>query len=190
MVFTLLKDSQTSYGWITILAHWLTAFTVVGMFIAGLWMVDLDYYSEWYKTAPHYHKSVGLILALLTLLRLLWRIKQTSPGTLGKNWEKLAAKLTHRLLYILLFSLFFSGYLISTADGRGIEVFNWYTVPSLGEFIDNQEDIAGDFHEWFAYGLIGFASLHAVAAFKHHLLDKDLTLIRMLKPQITQSKQQ
>lgn len=153
-------------------------------------MVDLDYYSEWYKVAPHYHKSIGLLLALITFFRLLWKMKQISPNTLGENWEKLAAKLTHRLLYVLLVCMFVSGYLISTADGRGIEVFNWFILPSLGEFIDNQEDTAGEFHEWFAYALIGFASFHAVAAFKHHIFDKDLTLIRMLKPQIKQSKQQ
>ena len=159
------------------------------MFTVGLWMVDLDYYSQWYKTAPHYHKSAGLVLAMVTVLRLLWRIKQISPSTFGKNWEKLAAKLTHRLLYVVLVCLFVSGYLISTADGRGIEVFNWFTIPSLGEFVTNQEDTAGEFHEWFAYGLIGLASLHAMAAFKHHILDKDLTLIRMLKPQLKQSNQ-
>ena len=117
-------------------------------------------------------------------------MKQISPSTFGKNWEKLTAKFTHRLLYILLICMFVSGYLISTGDGRGIEVFNWFTLPSLGEFIDNQEDIAGDFHEWFAYGLIAFTSLHALAALKHHILDKDLTLLKMLKPQINQSKQQ
>lgn len=181
---TLLKDTPASYGWITIIAHWLTAVVVVCMFIAGLWMVDLDYYSQWYKTAPHYHKSAGLVLAFLTVLRLVWKIRQIPPKTLGKDWERVVAKLAHRLLYILLASLFVSGYLISTADGRGIDVFNWFTLPSLGEFIEDQEDTAGQLHEWFAYGLIGLAFLHAMAALKHHSLDKDRTLSRMLKPQL------
>lgn len=147
-------------------------------------MVDLDYYSQWYKTAPHYHKSAGLVLAFLTVLRLVWKIRQIPPKTLGKDWERVVAKLAHRLLYILLASLFVSGYLISTADGRGIDVFNWFTLPSLGEFIEDQEDTAGQLHEWFAYGLIGLAFLHAMAALKHHSLDKDRTLSRMLKPQL------
>jgi len=114
---------------------------------------------------------------------LVWKIKQISPNTLGRDWEQFLAKLTHRLLYILLASLFVSGYLISTADGRGIDVFNWFTLPSLGEFIEDQEYTAGQMHEWFAYGLIGLSFLHALLALKHHILDKDRILIRMLKPQ-------
>ena len=66
-VVTLLKETPASYGWITIIAHWLSAPAVVCMFVVGLWMVDLDYYSQWYKAAPHYHKSAGLVLALLTV---------------------------------------------------------------------------------------------------------------------------
>jgi cytochrome b561 len=186
-VLTLFKDTPASYGWITIIAHWLTAVVVAFMFIAGLWMVDLDYYSEWYKTAPHYHKSAGLVLALLTALRLLWKIIQSPPKTFGKDWERLLAKLTHRLLYLLLASLFVSGYLISTADGRGIDVFNWFTLPSIGELIKDQEDTAGQIHEWFAYSLICLAFLHVLAALKHHILDRDQTLLRMLKLNVKQS---
>lgn len=73
-----------------------------------------------------------------------------------------------------------SGYLISTADERPIEVFGWFSVPSFGSFIDNQEDIAGTIHEWLAYVLIALASVHALAALKHHFIDKDNTLKRML----------
>jgi cytochrome b561 len=88
----------------------------------------------------------------------------------------------HFALYILLLCLFISGYLISTADGRGIEVFNWFIVPSMGEFVDNQEDLAGAFHDWLAYGLVCLVVLHVLAALKHHYLDKDTSLVRMLKP--------
>ena len=76
--------------------------------------------------------------------------------------------------------MFLSGYLISTADGRGIEVFNWFEVPGLGSFIENQEDLAGQVHEYAAYILIGLSSLHALAALKHHFMNKDNTLKKML----------
>ncbi|MOA52423.1 hypothetical protein D3C78_1757160 [compost metagenome] len=74
----------------------------------------------------------------------------------------------------------FSGYLISTADGRGIEVFGWFTVPATLSGIDGQEDIAGVVHLWLAWGLIGMAALHALAALKHHFIDRDATLSQML----------
>jgi cytochrome b561 len=178
----MLSNSQSSYGWLAISIHWLSAVVVLSMFTIGLWMVDLDYYSEWYNTAPDYHKSVGILLAIMTVFRVFWTRKQVTPQALGKNWEKKSAKAAHFALYTLLFCLFISGYLISTADGRGVEVFNWFAVPSMGEFVDNQEDIAGEVHEWLAYSMISLVVLHALAALKHHSVDKDTSLIRMLKP--------
>ena len=160
--------------------HWLSAILVIGLFAAGYWMVDLSYYSEWYKTAPHWHKSVGLCFVVITISRLIWKLISTSPPIEGSAFEKKAATSAHHLIYILLFTMFLSGYLISTADGRGIDVFDWFQVPGLGSFIEDQEDYAGLVHEYVAYTLIGLASLHALAALKHHFINKDNTLKKML----------
>lgn len=184
----MIKNSRTSYGWPTIAIHWLSALVVVAMFAAGWWMVELDYYSTWYKTAPFYHKSVGILLVMVTLFRLAWRLSQFSPHKLGLKWEQQAAKITHIVLYLLIFALFCSGYLISTADERGIDVFNWFTLPSFGELFNAQADLAGIVHQWLAYTLIGLASLHALAALKHHFVDKDQTLSRMLSPTTKKEK--
>jgi cytochrome b561 len=75
-----------------------------------------------------------------------------------------------------------SGYLISTADGRAIDVFNLFSVPALVSGFDNQEDIAGLVHQIIAYSLIALVVLHALAALKHHFIDRDRTLKRMLNP--------
>lgn len=64
----------------------------------------------------------------------------------------------------------------STADGRAIEVFNWFSMPAVGELFLNQADIAGEIHYYLAYSLIGLAALHALAALKHHYINKDNTL--------------
>lgn len=175
-----MSNGVSGYNKLAKLLHWLSAIIIIGLFAAGFWMVDLSYYSDWYKTAPHWHKSVGLCLMLLTVGRLIWKIKSTSPAIEGTAFEKKAASAAHHLLYVLLFTLFISGYLISTADGRGIEIFNWFELPGLGSFVENQEDIAGWIHEYTAYSLIGLASLHALAALKHHFIDKDNTLKKML----------
>ena len=176
----MLKNNSKGYGLISILLHWLSLFIVSGLFGVGLWMVDLSYYSEWYRTAPHWHKSVGILFALAILFRLCWNTFQTRPSAMGSNIEKFAAKMAHKLLYLLLFALFISGYLISTADNRGIDVFDWFHVPGMGSLFEDQEDIAGLVHEWLAYSLISLAVLHGVAALKHHFADKDDTLKRML----------
>lgn len=175
-----MPQSVSQYNIVAKIIHWLSALTIVALFAAGYWMVDLTYYSEWYKIAPHWHKSVGLILFALTFFRLIWKFISQSPEIEGASWEKLGAKIAHALLYILLFATFISGYMISTADGRGIEVFNWFTLPGLGSFIENQEDIAGEVHFYLTYSLIGLASLHALAALKHHFINKDDTLKKMI----------
>ena len=173
---------QHRYSLIAILLHWSSAVVVIGMFAVGVWMVDLDYYSSWYQRAPHWHMSVGILLAMLTIYRLVWKLIKPVHSASGSKLEQSAAKLVHALLYLLLFTLFFSGFLIPTGDGRGIEVFDWFTVPSLGEWFADQKDIAGEIHEYVAYGLIGLVILHALAAIKHHVIDKDDTLKKMLKP--------
>lgn len=177
----MLRNSTERYGLVAIFIHWLSALTIFGLFILGFWMVDLSYYSEWYRLGPHYHKSVGLILGFLTIARLVWKFNNASPKPLGKsNTENTLASLAHLFLYIGLIILIISGFLISTADGRGIDVFNWFTLPSLGELFANQEDIAGDIHKYSAYALITLAVLHMLAALKHHFISKDNTLKRML----------
>ncbi|GAA5646852.1 MULTISPECIES: cytochrome b [Vibrio] len=160
--------------------HWISAAVIIGMFAVGLWMVDLTYYSQWYKTAPHWHKSVGIILAAVTIFRIVWKHVTLSPKVEGKAYEVILAKLAHSAIYLLLLVIFISGYLISTEDGRGIDVFNWFTVPGAGAFFEGQADTAGTIHYYAAWALILLAALHAVAALKHHFIDKDNTLRKMI----------
>lgn len=180
----MLKNSTQGYGLIAIVIHWLVALAVFGLFALGYWMVDLGYYSDWYQTAPMLHKSIGLCLFSVMLFRLGWRLINPKPHGLSNHqaWEKTLAKLGHLALYLLLFCLMISGYLISTADGRAISVFGWFDVPALLSGLPQQEEIAGDVHEILAWSLIALSAGHALAALKHHFIDKDSTLSRMLKP--------
>ena len=82
-------------------------------------------------------------------------------------------------LYFGILLLVVSGYLISTEDGRPIAVFDWFEVPALGALFAAQADIAGLVHQYVAYSVISLAVLHALAALKHHFIDKDATLKRM-----------
>ena len=67
------RNSPTHYGLTSIVLHWLVAVAVFGLFALGFWMVGLNYYSSWYRTAPDLHKSIGILLLLVMLLRVLWR---------------------------------------------------------------------------------------------------------------------
>ena len=179
----MLANKPEGYGLISIIFHWVSGFTILGLFALGYWMVELTYYSAWYQDAPHIHKSVGLLLLALSFGRLLWRWFSKNPDALSHaKWEQKVASFTHLLLYLLMLSIMFSGILISTADGRNIWVFDWFEVPFPGELFNNQADVAGAIHKYAAYSLIVLVVLHAAGAIKHHVVDKDATLRRMLKP--------
>jgi len=177
----MLRNTEDRYGLVAVLLHWVTAVVVVALFILGLWMVDLTYYDPWYRRAPDIHKAIGVLLFLTLLLRLIWRHFSPPPQpeqTLA-DWERRAATIAHGLLYLLLFSVMVSGYLISTADGRPIDVFGLFQVPASVTGLNNQADIAGDVHFILAVSTISLASIHALAALKHHFIDRDRTLLRM-----------
>lgn len=177
-----LRNSSSRYGLVSIVMHWGVALAVFGLFALGLWMMGLDYYSTWRKEAPELHKSIGLVLLAVMLARVAWRFISPPPPALPNHGKltRLASKAGHSLLYFGLFAVMIAGYLISTADGVGIPVFGLFEVPALVSNLPDQADIAGEIHFYLAWGLVIFAGLHGLAALKHHFIDRDATLKRML----------
>lgn len=174
-------SSNQEYALVMKLIHWLSAVTIVALFALGLWMMSLDYSHLWYQKAPEWHVAVGFFLVMLTLLRLLYRIFLPMPKALpGPRWQIVVATTVHWLFYGLLLAMLVTGYLIVTAKGEPLIIFNWFALPSLVTGIDNLEDTMGDLHEWFAYVIIGLSVLHSGAALKHHFIDRDGTLKRMI----------
>lgn len=174
------RDTADTYGQLSILLHWLIAGVVSGLFALGLWMVGLDYYDAWYHRAPALHKGIGVLLLGVMLLRAAWRCGNPQPRLSGTPLQRGLARAMHRSLYGLLFAVIISGYLISTADGRPVDVFGLMQLPATLSGLEQQEDIAGIFHKVLAMLMMALAALHALAALKHHLIDHDRTLLRML----------
>ena len=81
-----MKQNVDQYNFLAKVNHWLSAAIIIGLFAAGLWMVDLDYYSAWYQDAPHWHKSVGLMLAAYTVFRVIWKMLTSSPQIEGYSF--------------------------------------------------------------------------------------------------------
>lgn len=177
-----LRNSSSRYGAVSIFLHWSVALAVFGLFALGLWMVGLDYYDPWRKEAPDLHKSIGLTLLAVMVIRLVWRFISPPPPPLASYSPatRVGAKLGHVFLYLSLFALMTAGYLISTAEGVGIPVFGLFEVPALISSLPDQADVAGVVHLWLAWTVVIFAVLHGLAAFKHHFIDRDVTLTRML----------
>lgn len=177
----MLKNSSKSYGWVSIALHWLMAIGLIYTFGLGLYMVELTYYDSWYHGSLALHKSIGLLLIAALLLRLSWRWFNTQPAPLSApHWQQRTAHYLHGGLYAVLAALMLSGFLISTADGKGVSFFELLEVAAIPLSIDNQEDLAGEIHHLLAWLLCAMVALHALAAIKHHLIDKDRTLKRIL----------
>ncbi len=164
------------------LLHWLVAITIFVMLGLGLWMTGLDYYHPWYRLGPDIHRSTGILLFIVILLRLAWRLGEITPDPdpNHKQWEIRSAHIAHLLLYLLPLAIALSGYLMSSADGRAVSVFGWFNIPSIYTGLERQEDFMGEIHEILAWSLITVAAVHTAGALKHHFIDRDSTLIRML----------
>ena len=115
------RNSSRRYGIISIGLHWIFALAVYGMFGLGLWMVTLSYYDGWYHQAPELHKSIGVLLMLGLVLRVIWRHISPPPAAqkTHSKFTRVSAVAAHIALYALLFAILISGYLISTADEIG-----------------------------------------------------------------------
>ena len=177
-------NNSTQVTWPTAIRvlHWLSALFIIGLFFLGLWMRSLDYYHPWYQDAPYLHKSFGLTLLLIFIVRLIFRKISRIPPDLSSHqpWEIKIAHMTHRLLYLGLILILTSGYLIASADNRPISVFEFFEIPVILTAFEQQEDWAGALHKWGAYILMAVVTLHILGALKHHFIDKDRTLKRML----------
>ncbi len=177
-----LRNTSRRYGIISISLHWIFAIAVYAMFGLGLWMVTLSYYDGWYHQAPELHKSIGVLLMMGLVIRVIWRhisLPPAAPKTHSK-FTRISAVAAHITLYALLFALLISGYLISTAEGKPISVFGIFDVPATLADAGSQADIAGVIHLWLAWSVVILSVLHGLAALKHHFIDKDDTLKRML----------
>jgi cytochrome b561 len=177
------NNTNEKFGLLSKFLHWLSAAMIIGLFALGYWMMGLEYDHPWYHNAPHWHKSVGILLILVTFIRIIWRCYSAIPKPIATHsrFTRRAGSLVHILLYGLICIVLLAGYMLAGTDGKAIAIFNWFSLPALGEIVLDQAELFGKLHEISAYVLMIFAVLHAVAALKHHFIDKDQTLSRMLK---------
>lgn len=176
-----IKNLADRWGGVSLALHWLTALMILGLVVVGLAMQELSN-SPTKIQVYALHKSIGLTVLALTVLRLLWRlvagVPQPEPGL--PRWQQAAASVSHGLLYVILLAMPLSGWLYNSASGFPLKWFGLFSLPRLSGYDADVKAFALAAHETLFLLLAAIVTVHALAALKHHYLDRDRTLVRML----------
>lgn len=174
------RNTETHWGVVTKLFHWGMLLLFIAMFVLANTMDGMPKGPE--KAAIiGLHKSIGITILLLAVLRLLWRISGKVPASLAPTrLLQCAAAAGHAMLYMLMIVMPLSGYVMSMSAGRGINWFGLGQVPDLIGPDESRADMAHDAHEIVAGVVLLMLVLHVLAALWHHFRLKDATLRRML----------
>ena len=175
-----MKTPPLRYGFTAIWLHWVMALLLIALFIIGNTMDDFPAPIKFQLI--NLHKSFGIIALGLVFIRLVWRLFNPVPAPPASSTalEVVFAKVVSTLLYVLMFLIPLSGWLMSSAKGYSVRLFNQISLPDL---IGESEKMAERFesmHELLAHILLILVVIHVLAALKHHFILKDGTLRRML----------
>lgn len=161
--------------------HWLIALLILAAFPLGVYVHDLP-------LSPHklrlfsYHKWIGVTVFMLAVIRVSWRVTHRPPPMPEHmpNWEKFAAESVHYLLYVLIFAIPISGWLMSSA--KGFQTV-WFGVLPLPDLVGKNKELGDqllELHRALNYLLLGLLLAHVGAALKHHFIERDDILVRMI----------
>jgi len=176
-----MRNSPTSYGWIAKTLHWGMAVGFLIMFALGFYMTGLPLGPDMFEKIA-LHKSIGVVILFLAVLRLAWRLFNPTPRFPDAMawYERLGAHATHIGLYALMFAMPLSGWAMSSAANFPVSVFGWFTLPALMEPNKEMVDTLKSVHAIFGYVILAVLALHVLAALKHHFWNRDDVLKRML----------
>lgn len=162
--------------------HWGIGAGVLGLLAFGFWLQTVKGGPD--KTAlVQIHKSVGVIVFAAALVRVVWRMREGFPAPAGPHapWERRGAILLHVFLIAATLLMPLSGILRSLAYARPVSVFGWPVIPKLFEAKhETLYAVASNLHDGLALALSAALALHVAAALKHHWIDRDATLTRIL----------
>lgn len=161
--------------------HWLAALIIVADFALGLYFIDLPL-SPGKLRLFSWHKWAGAMVLPVAALLLAWRVTHTAqplPAAMPR-WESISSRYAHVLLYIFLFAAPLSGWLYSSAAGFQTVIFGVLPIPDVIGRDPGLAAILKTAHRWINYTFAAVIVLHAVAALKHHLVDRDDILTRMI----------
>ena len=166
----------------TIALHWLSALVVVGLLVLGLTMVHAIDDAATKFDLYQWHKSFGFVALALLALRLLARLRPAPTALPMPLWEHRAATAMHWTLYLLTLVATLSGWLLASAAVIPIPTrfFNLFVIPAIASPNATLAERMTALHLGATWLMGALVALHIAAAFKHHFIDRDATLRRIL----------
>lgn len=174
--------SVTRYGLMARGFHWTLALLIIALIVLGSYAVRLGYYDRWYYTSLEWHKVLGMAALVIGVLNVCRAIGSRAPAPVASMaaWERQATRAMHGVLFLMMIAVPATGYVISTSAGDGIAIFGWFEVPAVLPGSEALRDLAVELHYYLAYVTAVLVLLHIAAALKHHFIDRDDTLRRMI----------
>ena len=176
-----IANTRNAYGMVAQALHWLVVAGISAQFVWA-WRIDRTDSIRAEFALVNQHKSIGMTILGLVIVRLLWRAFNRPPPFPASMsaWERLAATTAHWLLYGLILLMPLSGWLYTSAAGFGPEFFGLVEIPALVDQSERLEKVFGGLHEWLSYCIVALVSVHVLAALRHQFVLKDGLLRRML----------
>ncbi|WP_372015540.1 cytochrome b [Pseudoxanthomonas sp. 10H] len=177
-----LKNPVDRWGGVSQLLHWTIAVLILAIGAVGLVMGELPRSPKWFWVYTA-HKSLGLTVLALVLVRIAWRLYAGAPAPVAgtPRWQATVASFTHGAIYVLILAMPLSGWLYDSASG--LRPFRWFGLAEVPKLSPPDESLAGamhEAHELLFWVLIALVVAHAGAALWHHFVQRDPTLARML----------
>lgn len=176
----LMRSTATGWGGLMRLFHWGMLLVFAAIIPLGWYMADLPRGIDKLRLYA-IHKSIGITLLALAVLRLLWRLAERRPQLPPMpGWQSRAAGAAHVGLYALMLAIPLSGWLFNSAAGFPLRWFGIVNLPALAGSDPALKSVAHEVHETLVWVLIAVVVVHAAAALKHHFIDRDRTLSMMV----------
>jgi cytochrome b561 len=185
------RSTALRYGGVAIVLHWTIAAAILFMFWLGPYMADLPETDPLQFPLFQLHKSIGLTILVLSLVRLVWRLVNPLPALPPRmsNWERITARAVHRLFYFFMIAVPLLGWATVSSAPLGVPtmwfgLFEWPHLWFLSDLPRAEKRIVEPSlmtaHGVLAFTMMGLVALHVAAALKHHFIDRDNVLKHML----------
>jgi cytochrome b561 len=177
-----LADSRERLTRTSVVLHWAVAVAMIAMLGFGLYLAQMER-GDAKSALVQVHKSFGSLVLFLVAVRIWWRLRQGALVPLGDHprWQQVAATASHHFLLFASIAMPLTGFIRSIGRGRSVDIFGYPFIPQLLAEKNEALSAFGSLaHEVVAYSMLAVIVAHVLAAMKHHLIDGDGTLQRIL----------